>query len=61
MVAQKQDRQFVLDCLKGLNPLEGVDGTCYAKTAKLMHDDPLWRTMFLAMLNERKKDWVGNI
>lgn len=53
--------QDVLRCMEALNTLEGIDGPSYVKAAKYIHDDPLWRKMFLCMPDERKKDWVLNI
>ncbi|KAF7822113.1 protein ALP1-like [Senna tora] len=58
-----QDREIVNDYMNALNALEGIDGLSYAKATKYIHDDPLWREMFLRMPEERKKDWncVGAI
>lgn len=51
----------VVGCMEALNALEGVDGESYVKATKYIHDDHLWRKMFLCMPDERKKDWVLNI
>ncbi|XP_021768988.1 uncharacterized protein LOC110733283 [Chenopodium quinoa] len=51
----------VVRCMEALNSLEGIDGASYVKATRYIHDDPLWRKMFLCMPDERKKDWVLNI
>ncbi|KAK9683297.1 hypothetical protein RND81_10G129900 [Saponaria officinalis] len=56
--AQVQD---VVRCMEALNQLEGIDGASYVKATRFIHDDALWRKMFLCMPDERKKDWVLNI
>lgn len=53
--------QDVVMCMEALNSLEGIDGASYVEATKYIHDDPLWRKMFLCMPAERKKDWVLNI
>ncbi|XP_074308252.1 uncharacterized protein LOC141643118 [Silene latifolia] len=53
--------QDVVRCMKALNELEGIDGASYVKATRFIHDDALWRKMFLCMPDERKKDWVLNI
>ncbi|XP_021855491.2 L10-interacting MYB domain-containing protein-like [Spinacia oleracea] len=53
--------QDVVRCMEALNSLEGIDGASYVKVTRYIHDDPLWRKMFLCMPDERKKDWVLNI
>lgn len=53
--------QDVVICMEALNSLEGIDGASYVKATRYIHDDPLWRKMFLCMPEERKKDWVLNI
>ena len=57
----RQDQEIAVACMNALNALERIDGVTYAKTTKYIHDDPLWRSMFLHMPEERKKDWVLNI
>ncbi|KAL9226593.1 hypothetical protein vseg_002386 [Gypsophila vaccaria] len=56
--AQVQD---VIRCMDALNQLEGIDGASYVKATRFIHDDALWRKMFLCMPDNRKKDWVLNI
>lgn len=53
--------QDVIRCMEALNLLEGIDAASYVKATRYIHDDPLWRKMFLCMPDERKKDWVLNI
>ncbi|KAJ4828027.1 hypothetical protein Tsubulata_035106 [Turnera subulata] len=57
----RQDYSIVKECMSALNSLEDVDGASYTKATRYIHDDPLWREMFLYMPRERKRDWVLNI
>ncbi|KAL2926490.1 L10-interacting MYB domain-containing protein [Bienertia sinuspersici] len=55
------DKDLLMECIDTLSTLEGVDGASFAKATKLIHDDPLWRIIFLRLPNDRKKDFVLNI
>ncbi|ONK67399.1 uncharacterized protein A4U43_C06F19760 [Asparagus officinalis] len=48
----------IVNCITALSALEGIDSTQFSKATHVLHDDMVWRTMFLAMLDERKKEWV---
>ncbi|KAL2896631.1 L10-interacting MYB domain-containing protein [Bienertia sinuspersici] len=55
------DQDLLMECIDTLSTLEGVDGASFAKATKLIHDDPLWRMIFLRLPDDRKKDFVLNI
>ncbi|KAL2900283.1 L10-interacting MYB domain-containing protein [Bienertia sinuspersici] len=55
------DQDLLMECIDTLSALEGVDGASFAKATKLIHDDPLWRMIFLRLPDDRKKDFVLNI
>ncbi|ONK67958.1 uncharacterized protein A4U43_C05F5620 [Asparagus officinalis] len=56
-----EEEQGMVQCITELSALPGVDSTQFSKAAHILHDDASWRTMFLAMPSERKKDWVLNL
>ncbi|XP_020255743.1 uncharacterized protein LOC109832746 isoform X2 [Asparagus officinalis] len=53
-----EEEQGMVQCITALSALPDVDSTQFSKAAHILHDDASWRTMFLAMPSERKKDWV---
>ncbi|KAL2933926.1 L10-interacting MYB domain-containing protein [Bienertia sinuspersici] len=57
----KENHDLLLECIDALSSLEGIDGNSFTKATRLIHDDPLWRTIFLRLPNDRKKDLVLNI
>ncbi|XP_056697647.1 uncharacterized protein [Spinacia oleracea] len=57
----KEEDDLLMECIDSLSALKGIDGASFAKATKLIHDDPLWRKMFLRFPNDRKIDFVLNI
>ncbi|KNA16172.1 hypothetical protein SOVF_091330, partial [Spinacia oleracea] len=57
----KEDDDLLMECIDTLSALEGIDGASFAKATKLIHDDPLWRKMFLQFPDDRKIDFVLNL
>uniref|UniRef100_A0A803MZ96 Uncharacterized protein n=1 Tax=Chenopodium quinoa TaxID=63459 RepID=A0A803MZ96_CHEQI len=57
----KEGHDLLMECLDALSALEGIDGASFAKATKLIHDDPLWRKMFLRFPHDRKIDFVLNL
>ncbi|KAL2904215.1 L10-interacting MYB domain-containing protein [Bienertia sinuspersici] len=57
----KEDHDLLMECIDTLSALEGIDGASFAKATKLIHDDPLWRKMFLRFPKDRKRDFVLNL
>ncbi|XP_021863590.2 uncharacterized protein [Spinacia oleracea] len=56
-----EDHDLLMECVDKLSALEGIDGASFAKATKLIHDDPLWRKMFLRFPDDRKIDFVLNL
>ncbi|ONK64741.1 uncharacterized protein A4U43_C07F29390 [Asparagus officinalis] len=57
-ILRSKEEQGVVNCIIALSALEGIDSAHFSKAAHVLHDDALWRVMFLAMPDKRKKDWV---
>ncbi|KAG4946031.1 hypothetical protein JHK87_042038 [Glycine soja] len=57
----KQDKESILACVRILQGLQGIDGASFTKALKLLKEDALWRCVFLALSDERKKDWALNL
>ncbi|GAA0138265.1 hypothetical protein LIER_00044 [Lithospermum erythrorhizon] len=53
-----EERTLLDNCVVALNKLKGIDGSKYAKFAKVLHNDAVWRQMFMLMPDHRKKDVV---
>ncbi|KAL2921008.1 ATP-dependent Clp protease ATP-binding subunit ClpX [Bienertia sinuspersici] len=49
------DQDLLMECIDTLSILEGVDGASFAKATKLIHDDPLWRMIFLRLPDDKEK------
>ncbi|KAI4351057.1 hypothetical protein L6164_005444 [Bauhinia variegata] len=56
-----QDKESLMTCLRVLQGLEGIDGASFTRAVKLLKEDPLWRDVFLALTDKRKKDLVLNL
>ncbi|URE05044.1 hypothetical protein MUK42_20284 [Musa troglodytarum] len=54
-------KKLIVESMKALNALEGIDGVAYSKAVERFHEDYMWMELFLQMTEDRKKDWVLNI
>ncbi|XP_057440266.1 uncharacterized protein LOC130732176 [Lotus japonicus] len=59
--SSEQDLEKMVTCLRVLQGLEGIDGASFSKALKLLKEDAIWRTLFLELNDERKKDFVLNL
>jgi hypothetical protein len=50
-----------MTCIRFLEKLEGIGGGPFTKALKILKEDPLWRDVFLALSEGRKKDFVLNL
>ncbi|ONK68344.1 uncharacterized protein A4U43_C05F10440 [Asparagus officinalis] len=57
-IGPREGSNEIANCITTLSALEGIDSGQFLKATHVLHDDTVWRTMFLAMPNERKKEWV---
>lgn len=53
-----QDMESLMACLKALEELDGIDGASFVKALKILKEDSLWRDLFVALSDGRKKDFV---
>lgn len=51
----------LMTCLGILDKLEGIGAAPFTKAVKMLKEDPLWRDVFLALSDERKRDFVLNL
>lgn len=56
-----QEKESTLTCVVILQGLQGIDGASFTKALKLLKEDATGREIFLALSDERKRDWVLNI
>lgn len=56
-----QDKDLLLTCVAVLQGLQGIDSASFTKALHLLKEDALWRDVFMALSDDRKKDWVLNL
>lgn len=59
--SSEQDMEKTVTCLRVLQGLEGIDGASFSKALKLLKEDAMWRTLFMELNDDRKKDFVLNL
>ena len=52
---------LVQECLDVSNFIGDVDGVTYSKVLSKLHDDHLWRRIFLGIPAHRRKEWMLNL
>ncbi|ONK56923.1 uncharacterized protein A4U43_C10F14710 [Asparagus officinalis] len=57
-IGPREGSNEITNCITVLSALEGIDSRQFLKATQVLHDDTVWRTIFLAMPDERKKEWV---
>jgi hypothetical protein len=60
-VTDNEANQKLMNCIHILEKLEGIGGGPFTKALKILKEDPLWRDVFLALSEGRKKDFVLNL
>jgi hypothetical protein len=58
---QEEAKKKLITCIRFLEKLEGIGGGPFTKALKILKEDPLWRDVFLALSEGRKKDFVLNL
>ncbi|MCI34269.1 hypothetical protein A2U01_0055487, partial [Trifolium medium] len=59
-VQDNEANKKLMTCIHVLDGLEGIGGGPFTKALKILKEDPLWRDVFLALSDDRKKDFVLN-
>ncbi|PNY00867.1 DNA binding protein, partial [Trifolium pratense] len=60
-VQDNESNKKLMNCIQILDGLEGIGGGPFTKALKILKEDPLWRDVFLALSDDRKKDFVLNL
>jgi hypothetical protein len=60
-VQENEGNDKLMTCIHILEKLEGIGGGPFTKALKILKEDPLWRDVFLALSDDRKKDFVLNL
>ncbi|GAU26436.1 hypothetical protein TSUD_294010 [Trifolium subterraneum] len=60
-VQDNEANKKLMTCIDILDGLEGIGGGPFTKALKILKEDPLWRDVFLALSDDRKKDFVLNL
>jgi hypothetical protein len=60
-VPDNEANQKLMNCIHMLEKLEGIGGGPFTKALKILKEDSLWRDVFLALSDDRRKDFVLNI
>ncbi|WJX71628.1 hypothetical protein P8452_55604 [Trifolium repens] len=60
-VQDNEANQKLISCIHILEKLEGIGGGPFTKALKILKEDSLWRDVFLALSDDRRKDFVLNI
>ncbi|CAJ2666899.1 unnamed protein product [Trifolium pratense] len=60
-VQDNEAKKKLMRCVRILDGLEGIGGGPFTKALKILKEDPLWRDVFLALSDDRKKDFVLNL
>ncbi|WJX66708.1 hypothetical protein P8452_51239 [Trifolium repens] len=60
-VKENEANDKLMTSIRSLEKLEGIGGGPFTKALKILKEDPLWRDVFLALSDDRKKDFVLNL